>query len=132
LLDLRDLRMQTREGLQKKWSNWKNQKKYYGEDGVDDSDGARQINRGDIMAELAGKMTGLMHDAQPEPHLKKAEIKFEKTFAAEMESHTCPICLEQMLPPNNPPMILFPCGHTFCKICLNHIQKNQHSYKQKD
>ena len=66
------------------------------------------------------------------PKMKKQEIRFEKTFAQEMESHNCPICLEQMLPPNNPPMILFPCGHTFCKGCINQVSKQTHNYNNRN
>jgi C4-type Zn-finger protein len=36
-----------------------------------------------------------MRDAQPESQLKKAEIKLQKNFDAEMESHKCPICLNK-------------------------------------
>lgn len=38
-------------------------------------------------------------------------------------SNTCPICFELFLPPNNQPYILFPCGHTFCKACLDCAKK---------
>ena len=40
-------------------------------------------------------------------------------------SNTCPICLELFLPPSNQPFILFPCGHTFCKLCINTHAKQQ-------
>ena len=35
-------------------------------------------------------------------------------------SHTCKICFEVMLPPDHVPILLFPCGHTFCKQCVEH------------
>ena len=38
-------------------------------------------------------------------------------------SNTCPICFELFLPPSNQPFILFPCGHTFCKVCINSYAK---------
>ena len=36
----------------------------------------------------------------------------------EIASHTCPICYELMVPPDHSPMLLFPCGHSFCAACL--------------
>mmetsp|Transcript_39440 Transcript_39440/g.101107 ORF Transcript_39440/g.101107 Transcript_39440/m.101107 type:complete len:249 (+) Transcript_39440:512-1258(+) len=37
---------------------------------------------------------------------------------SEVHQHTCPICYEVMKPPIKSPMLLFPCGHTFCSECL--------------
>ena len=51
--------------------------------------------------------------------LGKGDIMMEKTIAKELESNTCPICYELMVPPNYSPTMLFPCGHTFCKGCVN-------------
>lgn len=118
--------METRESLARKRANWMNQKAYA--NNHHDYDENKKVNREDIMAELVGKMNGMVIDQQPgQQKIKKQEIRFEKTFAREMESHTCPICFEMMLPPNNPPMILFPCGHTFCKGCIIAVEKNTHN-----
>lgn len=38
----------------------------------------------------------------------------------------CPICYEWMLPPDRSPMILVPCGHSFCYKCLDKLRDNQH------
>ena len=40
-----------------------------------------------------------------------------------MMSNTCPICFDLFLPPHNQPYILFPCGHTFCKGCIDQVAK---------
>jgi len=45
----------------------------------------------------------------------------------ELESHSCVICYEMMQPPDRPPMLLFPCGHTTCKICLLQHTANHHN-----
>ena len=37
----------------------------------------------------------------------------------EAHSHTCKICFELMVSPMRTPMFLYPCGHTFCKECMN-------------
>lgn len=48
-----------------------------------------------------------------------------KHLARELESHNCPICYEMMLPPRRQPLLLFPCGHTFCKVCMdNHNSRS--------
>ena len=51
--------------------------------------------------------------------------RLEARLAKEIESHTCPICYELMVPPAHSPTLLFPCGHTFCSECLEKHQ-NQH------
>jgi hypothetical protein len=39
-------------------------------------------------------------------------------------THTCPICYELMAGKAHQPMLLFPCGHTFCATCLHqHLEK---------
>lgn len=111
---------QSRDDMMKKWKNWNNQKNYADEHQNFEAHG--QIDKRDIMAELVGQMNHQFVENEIKPK-KKKEIKFEKTFAKEMEQNTCPICFEQMIPPANSPMILFPCGHSFCKMCLTTIQK---------
>ena len=44
--------------------------------------------------------------------------KIESFLQNELQQHTCPVCFEPMLPPNKSPMLLFPCGHTFCDECI--------------
>ncbi|KAG2426898.1 hypothetical protein HXX76_012685 [Chlamydomonas incerta] len=40
--------------------------------------------------------------------------------------NTCPVCYEIMVPPDHAPMMLFPCGHSFCGACLeHHIDRNR-------
>lgn len=42
----------------------------------------------------------------------------ERFITSETEAHSCPICYDIMVPPNNKPMLLVPCGHTFCETCV--------------
>lgn len=37
----------------------------------------------------------------------------------ELSSFSCPICFEIMSPPDRSPILLFPCGHSFCETCIN-------------
>ena len=55
--------------------------------------------------------------------------RVRETISEKMESylqdelsatHTCKICFEVMMPPVRTPILLFPCGHTFCKECMDH------------
>ena len=46
-----------------------------------------------------------------------AADRVERHLMGEMASQTCPICMELMLSPRTP-MLLFPCGHTFCTQCI--------------
>ena len=82
---------QSRDDMMKKWKNWNNQKNYADEHQNFEAHG--QIDKRDIMAELVGQMNHQFVENEIKPK-KKKEIKFEKTFAKEMEQNTCPICFE--------------------------------------
>eukprot|EP00743_Colponemidia_sp_Colp-15_P007347 GILK01007932.1.p1 GENE.GILK01007932.1~~GILK01007932.1.p1 ORF type:complete len:342 (-),score=64.95 GILK01007932.1:55-1056(-) len=51
------------------------------------------------------------------------DAQVSKLLTNELESHTCPVCLEIMMPPDYSPIMLFPCGHTFCTNCVSGVQK---------
>jgi len=40
----------------------------------------------------------------------------ENYLSGELMTHQCQICYELMCPPKHTPTLLFPCGHTFCKV----------------
>ncbi|KAG0571460.1 hypothetical protein KC19_VG013100 [Ceratodon purpureus] len=40
------------------------------------------------------------------------------SLADQIESNTCPICFELMKSPDFSPILLSPCGHTFCAKCV--------------
>lgn len=44
--------------------------------------------------------------------------RLEAFLSSELTSYMCQICFELMAPPDRPPVLLFPCGHTFCKMCM--------------
>eukprot|EP01059_Diplonema_ambulator_P018158 TRINITY_DN30357_c0_g1_i1.p1 TRINITY_DN30357_c0_g1~~TRINITY_DN30357_c0_g1_i1.p1 ORF type:complete len:250 (+),score=49.12 TRINITY_DN30357_c0_g1_i1:58-807(+) len=49
----------------------------------------------------------------------KAGVKEPGTMLErEIDSHRCPICMELMLHPTYSPMMLVPCGHSFCARCM--------------
>eukprot|EP01038_Epipyxis_sp_PR26KG_P009337 gene9337-12581_t len=51
--------------------------------------------------------------------------KMEDFLQAELGSYTCKICFELMVSPTHTPTLLFPCGHTFCKSCIEmHLAKS--------
>ncbi|DBB16620.1 hypothetical protein WJX82_000692 [Trebouxia sp. C0006] len=57
---------------------------------------------------------------------QRARQQIEGSLSQEIESHTCPICYELMVPPQNAPILLFPCGHTFCSVCIqSHTQRHK-------
>ena len=52
---------------------------------------------------------------------------------SELSTHTCKICFELMIPPIHTPILLFPCGHTFCKCCMDkHISSSSTSSSSHD
>ena len=45
-------------------------------------------------------------------------------LSAEIQPHICQLCHELMSPPEKTPMLLFPCGHTFCAKCTRKDTNN--------
>lgn len=50
---------------------------------------------------------------------EKQEELGEDPVSTTPDEYLCPICYEEMLPPNKRPMMLFPCGHSLCSECLD-------------
>jgi len=88
-----------------------------------------------IRNEVRGELTLMMKPHQTNITSKSADDKnimetlnthLEKYLSSELDTHTCPICYELMMPPSKTPVLLFPCGHSFCKDC-----EQQHSSRSK-
>lgn len=108
-----------RQEVLKQWENWKNQMVYQRSHGEPLDSQSQAGGKEKAYQELIGKIESeLTHKPIHNTKHTQAEMRFEKTFAEEIKSNVCPICLELMIPPKNKPMILFPCGHTFCASCL--------------
>ena len=46
----------------------------------------------------------------------------------ELQTHSCPVCYQLMAPPHKDPVLLFPCGHSFCAQCVDgHIAKGHNT-----
>jgi RING-type zinc-finger len=112
-----------REEVQKQWSKWRDQREFHLVHGEAED---RTKEEKKAYREVIGMLEGniLRKNADKEANKgKPGEAQLGKTFANEMESNVCPICLELMIPPTNKPMLLFPCGHTFCNVCLAQNEK---------
>ncbi len=89
------------------------------EDGPSDNNTA--INE-DLLNRLTAKISDrlkvqLAKDASSSG--EDIESKMESFLSAELHTHSCQICFELMAPPRLSPTLLFPCGHTFCKQCVD-------------
>lgn len=53
--------------------------------------------------------------------MQKGEVggQVERFLEGHIATNTCPICFELMSGKAHQPMLLFPCGHTFCAGCLH-------------
>jgi Zinc finger, C3HC4 type (RING finger). len=80
-----------------------------------EKEGMPSLSASDLVNALTEKITSKM----PNSHQKN----IEKAIAGEVETNTCSICFELMLPKIHSPILLFPCGHTFCKECVDHSFK---------
>ncbi len=88
-----------------------------------------------LLAEITLKLSEKMQKElkqNKEPKLRKEDLQMEKTISKEIETNTCPICYELMVPPKNSPILLFPCGHTFCKVCVYSQNNNSQICKSKN
>jgi hypothetical protein len=90
--------------IKRKQMNWMRERR------VDiEKQGMEGMSPGDMVNELTSKITAKM----PKP-----QIGIEKAIASEKDTNVCSICFEIMLPKLHSPILLFPCGHTFCKQCV--------------
>lgn len=78
---------------------------------------------GNVDSELVGDLVNKLADRIASNRQPQSRDDLPKSVADEIDANTCSICLETMLPPGNSPVILFPCGHTICKECVNRIDK---------
>lgn len=53
------------------------------------------------------------------------EARMESYLRSELSNYVCKICYEVMQAPDRTPILLFPCGHTFCKNCMDHCNKDK-------
>jgi Zinc finger, C3HC4 type (RING finger) len=74
-------------------------------------EGMPSLSASELVNALTDKITS---------QLPKSQKKIDKSVADEVETNTCSICFELMLPKAHSPILLFPCGHTFCKECVEH------------
>lgn len=82
-----------------------------------------------ILHRLTDKLTEhIRHELQREMHsMDKVDVretvaeKMNSYLEAELSTHTCKICFELMTSPVHTPVLLFPCGHTFCLKCMDSL-----------
>jgi uncharacterized protein (UPF0212 family) len=48
-----------------------------------------------------------------------SQARLDSYLETQLELHSCPICMELMsVEHHEAPVLLFPCGRTFCKVCV--------------
>lgn len=62
----------------------------------------------------------MMRDSNTLDLGNELQKRMESFLESELSTHMCRICFEIMASPNKSPILLFPCGHTFCKECVEH------------
>ncbi|KAG2393071.1 hypothetical protein C9374_009648 [Naegleria lovaniensis] len=78
-----------------------------------------------IPTSLVGILTDTVEQSMKEEMKISHALKYqnhdeddENFLANEMENHKCAICFELMLDKEHEPMMIVPCGHCFCRNCL--------------
>lgn len=57
------------------------------------------------------------------------DARIDSFVQNELSAFSCPVCYELMRSPRNAPVLLFPCGHSFCEQCISsHISHHQHMH----
>ena len=86
----------------------------------------------DILTQLTERIASrlkveLRHEVEDAKYDEATKVdvtnKINSFLQNELQQHTCPVCFEAMIPPERSPMLLFPCGHTFCEQCINRQKK---------
>jgi DNA-binding transcriptional MerR regulator len=96
-----------------------------------------------LLQQLTYKLTSHIQEnirkEQMNSQLQEKEVcqtilsRIDDFVTSELSSFLCPICFEIMAPPSRLPMLLFPCGHTFCQSCLDqHFQKRSTTGKERE
>ena len=91
--------------------------------------GAPQVGGAEVLDRLAEQIAARL---QVEVRKENARLMQDGAVGAQVESllerhiasNNCPVCFELMTGSEHAPMLLFPCGHTFCQACLcMHLEK---------
>lgn len=90
-----------RKAAQQKFARWKEQKQI---------EEFNEIGKQQMFDKFSDKIVNRLNNP--------VNQQIESSLASEMsETNYCCICLEMMLPPYKP-MMLVPCGHNVCEMCL--------------
>lgn len=74
--------------------------------------------RDEVRKELQGNFCG-------EDMRDVVSDKMESYLQGELHMHLCKLCSQLMRSPDHTPMLLFPCGHTFCRSCIEQRQSKR-------
>ncbi|XP_019635972.1 PREDICTED: uncharacterized protein LOC109478706 isoform X2 [Branchiostoma belcheri] len=70
-----------------------------------------------------------MFDALADQIANRLKVRMDKPASREdsgvtqetsIDTHKCQVCSSLMVPPDHRPMLVIPCGHTFCTACVRH------------
>lgn len=78
----------------------------------------------DVLSALADTVAErLKATLQPTVSHKKEQQRTNEDSEPGIASHFCPLCEKLMTGSRHTPIAAIPCGHTFCKTCLNECKK---------
>lgn len=84
--------------------------------------GDAQASSGRLLDALTADIeTKIQRELAQNPRTKRDVAEKLDAYVEEnlRQSHSCQVCFEVMAPPERTPTMLVPCGHSFCKLCVD-------------
>jgi len=91
-------------------------------EGSQPSAGDAQATSGRLLDTLTADIeTKIQRELAANPQTKRdVAEKLDAYVEANLrQTHACQVCFEVMAPPERTPTMLVPCGHSFCKLCVD-------------
>ncbi|KAI8516044.1 hypothetical protein Bbelb_068570 [Branchiostoma belcheri] len=101
------------------------------------NDGQEDVERTEDQTDQSGSRSARaramlspdMFDALADQIANRLKVRMDKPAGREdsgvtqetsIDTHKCQVCSSLMVPPDHRPMLVIPCGHTFCTACVRH------------
>ncbi|XP_078573410.1 uncharacterized protein LOC144860157 [Branchiostoma floridae x Branchiostoma japonicum] len=81
---------------------------------------ARAMLSPDMFDALADQIANRLKVRMDKPASREDTGGGQVSQETSIDTHKCQVCSSLMVPPDHRPMLVIPCGHTFCSACVRH------------